>query len=51
MAELKDPAVGNRGLAAISLTPAFDGTHVCIFESLRLEGLSVGNLLYLPFST
>ena len=25
--------------------------HVCIFESLRLEGLSVGNSLYLPFST
>ena len=51
MVDLSNPAVGDRGQAAVSLTPDFDGTHVCTFESLRLEGLSVGNLLYLPFST
>ena len=34
MVDLKDPAVGDGGQAAISLTPDFDGTHVCTFESL-----------------
>ena len=37
-------AIGDRGQAAISLTPN-DGKHVHIFESLQLEGLHVGDLL------
>ena len=37
---------GRRGPAAGSLTPGADGTHVCIFESLHLGGLYVGDLLY-----
>ena len=41
-------AIGDGGQAAISLTPDVDGTHVCIFESSQLEGLCVGDLLYLP---
>ena len=32
--------------AAVSLTSDVDGRHVCIFESLQLEGSHVGNLLY-----
>ena len=39
-------AIGDRGQAAISLTPDVDGMHVRIFESLQLEGLYVGDLLY-----
>ena len=31
-------AMGDGGQAAISLTPDFDGTHVCIFERSQLEG-------------
>ena len=37
-------AIGDRG-AAVSLTPEV----VCIFESLQLEGLHVGDLLCLSF--
>ena len=40
-------AIGDRGQAAISLTPDVDGTHVRIFESSQLEGSCVGDLLYL----
>ena len=39
------PAIGDGGQAAISLTPAVDGTHVCIFESSQLEGLYVWDFL------
>ena len=42
-------AIGDRGQAAISLMPDTDGKHVCIFESLQLEGSYVGDLLYLIF--
>ena len=38
-------AIGHRGQAAMSLMPDVDGAHVCIFESLQLEGLYVGHLL------
>ena len=31
-------AIGDGGQAAMSLTPDVDGTHVCIFESSKLEG-------------
>ena len=40
-------AIGDGGQAAISLMPDADGTHILIFESLQLEGLYVGDLLYL----
>ena len=40
-------AIGDGGQAAISLTPDVDGTHVDIFESSRLEGSHVGDLLYI----
>ena len=40
-------AVGDRGQAAISLTPDADGTYVPIFESSQVGGLYVGDLLYL----
>ena len=40
------PAIGDRGQAAISLTPDVDGTHVRIFESSQLEGPYVGDLRY-----
>ena len=43
-------AIGDGGQAAISLTPDFDGTNVCIFESLQLEGSYVGDLLYGHFN-
>ena len=33
------------GQAAISFTPYVDGTHVRIFESLRLEGSYVRDLM------
>ena len=42
-------AVGDRGRAAVSLMPDFDGTHVPIFESLYLEGLYVAGLMYFFF--
>ena len=35
-------AIGDGGQAAISLTPDADGTRVCVFESLHIEGLYVG---------
>ena len=41
------PAIGDGGQATISLMPDVDGTHVHISESSQLEGLCVGNLLYL----
>ena len=40
-------SIGDGGQAAISLTPEADEKHVCIFESLHLEGLYVGDLLYI----
>ena len=40
-------AIGDGGQAAVSLLPVVGGTHVCIFESLQLEGLYVRGLLYL----
>ena len=40
-------AIGDGGQAAISLMPDADGTHVCIFESSKLEGSYVGNLQYI----
>ena len=39
-------AIGDRGRAAISLTPDVDGTHVHIFASWQLEGSYIGDLLY-----
>ena len=39
-------AAGDGGPAAASLTLDDGGTHVHIFESLLLEGLFVGDLLY-----
>ena len=39
-------AIGDGGQAAISLMPDDDRTQVCIFESLQLEGLYVGDWLY-----
>ena len=38
-------AIGDRGRAAISLMPDIGGLHVCIFESLQLEDMYVGDLL------
>ena len=43
-------AIGDRGQAAVSLMPDVDGMHVHIFESSQLEGLCVGDLLYLQLS-
>ena len=40
-------ATGDRGQAAISLMPDVDGMHIRIFESLKLEGAYVGDLLYI----
>ena len=42
-------AIGDRGQAAGSL-PDVDGPHVCIFESLQLEGSYVGDLLFMSSS-
>ena len=39
-------AMGDRGHAAVSLTPGTDEMHACVFESLQLEDLYVGDLLY-----
>ena len=38
--------IGDRGQAAVSLTPDVDETHIRIFESSKLAGLYVGDLLY-----
>ena len=38
--------IGDRGQAAVSLTPDVDGMHVCIFGSLQLEGSFIGDLVY-----
>ena len=38
---------GNGRQAAISLTPGIDGMHSRISESSQLEGLYVGDLLYM----
>ena len=43
-------AVGGGGQASLSLTHDVDETHFCIFESLKLEGLYVGGLLYSELS-
>ena len=40
-------ATRDGGQAAVSLVLVVGGTHVCIFESLQLEGLYVRGLLYL----
>ena len=40
-------ATGDGGRAAMSLTPDADGTHMCIFEGLQLEGSCAGDLVYL----
>ena len=40
------PAMEDEGQAAISLTPAINGTHVHISESSQLEGLYTGASLY-----
>ena len=45
----RSSAIGDGGQAAILLTPDVDGMHLCIFESLQLEGSYVGDLLYLVF--
>ena len=42
-------AIRDRGQAAISLMPDFDGMHIHIFESLKLEGSHVGDLLLFSF--
>ena len=42
----RSSATGDGGQAAVSLTPDLDRKHVCIFESLQLEGSYVGDLLY-----
>ena len=42
--------IGDRGQAAVSLTPDVDGMHVCIFGSLQLEGLYIGDLLKASYS-
>ena len=38
-------AVGDGGQAAVSLRLDTDGMHMCIFESSKLEGSYVGDLL------
>ena len=40
-------AIGDGGQTEISLMPDTDGMHVRIFESLKLEGAYVGDLLYI----
>ena len=34
----RSSAIGDGAQAAVSLAPDVDGKHVCIFESLQLEG-------------
>ena len=41
----RSSAVGSGGHAAVSLMPDVDGLYICIFESLQLEGLYVGDEL------
>ena len=38
-------AIGDGGQAAVILMPDVYGTHICILESLQLEGSCVGDLL------
>ena len=38
-------AVGDGGQAAVSLRLDIDGMHMCTFESSKLEGSYVGDLL------
>ena len=38
-------AAGDGRQAAMSLMPGLEGTHIRIFESLKLEGLCVGDLV------
>ena len=40
-------AIGDGGQAAMSFMPDVDGTHLCIFQSVQLEGSYRGDLLYL----
>ena len=40
-------AIGDGGQAAVSLRPDVDGMHIRTLESLQLESLYVGDLLYL----
>ena len=40
--------VGRGGHAAVSLMPDVDGMYICIFESLQLEGLYIGDELGSP---
>ena len=44
-------AIADGGHAAVSLIPDVIGMNICIFESLQLEGLYVGELLYLLLET
>ena len=44
-------AIADVGQAAVSLIPDVIGMNICIFESLQLEGLYVGDLLYLLLET
>ena len=37
-------AIGDGGQAAVSFMHDIDGMHICIFESLQLEGSYVGDL-------
>ena len=38
-------AVGDGGYAAVSFMPDIDEMHLCIFESLQLEGSYGGDLM------
>ena len=38
-------AIGDEGPGALLLMPDVYGTHICILESLQLEGSCVGDLL------
>ena len=40
-------AIGDGGQSQISLMAGADGTHLHIFESSQLDGLYVGELLYI----
>ena len=43
-------AIGDGGQAAVSFMHDIDGTHICIFESLQLEGSYVGELTAFRYS-
>ena len=48
MVELKNHQQQEKvGQAAITLMPDVDGMHVHIFENSQLEGLYLGDLLYI----